>query len=60
LDIQGLHKSFARPSAVDLSLSVALGEFYALLGPNRAEKTTTLRMVAGLLKPDAEQSRSSE
>ncbi len=52
LDIRGLHKTFAQPAVIDLSLSVAPGEFYALLGPNGAGKTTTLRMVVGLLKPD--------
>src|SRR5205085_8864278 len=36
-----------------LDLSVRVGELYALLGPNGAGKTTALRMLAGLLKPDA-------
>jgi ABC-2 type transport system ATP-binding protein/sodium transport system ATP-binding protein len=40
--------------AVDgLSFSVAKGEVYGLLGPNRAGKTTTLRMIIGLLTPDS-------
>jgi len=38
--------------AVDqLSLAVGQGEVYGLLGPNRAGKTTTLRMILGLLQP---------
>jgi len=53
LDIQGLSKSFDRPVVKDLTLRVRAGEFYALLGPNGAGKTTILRMVAGLLQPEA-------
>ena len=36
----------------DLSLDVASGEFIVLLGPSGAGKTTTLRLVAGLERPD--------
>jgi len=53
LDISGLSKSFDRPVVSALELQVRGGEFYALLGPNGAGKTTILRMVAGLLQPDA-------
>jgi ABC-2 type transport system ATP-binding protein len=53
LDISGLKKSFDRPVVNDLQLQVRQGEFYALLGPNGAGKTTILRMVAGLLQPEA-------
>jgi ABC-2 type transport system ATP-binding protein len=53
LDIAGLTKSFDRPVVKDLRLRVRAGEFYALLGPNGAGKTTILRMVAGLLQPEA-------
>jgi ABC-2 type transport system ATP-binding protein len=53
LDISGLSKSFDRPVVSGLELKVRAGEFYALLGPNGAGKTTILRMVAGLLQPDA-------
>jgi len=53
LEISGLFKSFERPAVAGFDLSVRRGEFYALLGPNGAGKTTVLRMVAGLLKPDA-------
>src|SRR6516165_1830062 len=53
LEIAGLHKSFDRPAVNGFDLAVRAGEFYALLGPNGAGKTTILRMVAGLLRPDA-------
>lgn len=53
LAIANLDKSFDRPVVHGLDLTVDAGEFYALLGPNGAGKTTILRMVAGLLAPDA-------
>lgn len=53
LAITNLAKSFDRPVVKNLGLTVRAGEFYALLGPNGAGKTTILRMVAGLLQPDA-------
>lgn len=54
LDIQNLSKHFGRTKALsDVSLSVKDGEFLVLLGPTGAGKTTTLRCVAGLEKPDA-------
>jgi ABC-2 type transport system ATP-binding protein len=53
LEIKGLSKRFDRPAVDGLDLAVKAGEFYALLGPNGAGKTTILRMVAGLLQPDA-------
>ena len=53
LEIDGLEKRFDRPVVADMALRVRAGEFYALLGPNGAGKTTILRVVAGLLKPDA-------
>lgn len=53
LSITGLSKRFDRPVVNDLDLTIRAGEFYALLGPNGAGKTTILRMVAGLLQPDA-------
>src|SRR5215469_5765117 len=53
LEIAGLHKRFDRPAVNGFDLTVRTGEFYALLGPNGAGKTTILRMVAGLLRPDA-------
>ncbi len=53
LQLSGLTKSFDRPVVNGVDLTINEGEFYALLGPNGAGKTTILRMVAGLLKPDA-------
>ena len=53
LRIEGLTKSFDRPAVRGLDLTLRAGEFYALLGPNGAGKTTSLRMTAGLLRPDA-------
>src|SRR5215510_13838592 len=47
-------KSYGAVAAVrDLSLSIADGEFLVLLGPTGAGKTTTLRLIAGLERPDA-------
>src|ERR1700743_1295096 len=53
LEVRGLTKCFDRPAVDALDLTGRCGEFYALLGPNGAGKTPTLRMVAGLLQPDA-------
>jgi ABC-2 type transport system ATP-binding protein len=53
LVVRGLTKSFGRKIIQDLDLTIAPGEFYALLGANGAGKTTTLRMIAGLMRPDA-------
>ena len=52
--IEGLSKTFDREvMAVDnLSLEVADGEFTVFLGPSGCGKTTTMRMIAGLEKPD--------
>jgi ABC-2 type transport system ATP-binding protein len=53
LALRGLSKRFDRPAVDALDLTVHGGEFYALVGPIGAGKTTTLRMVVGLLRPDA-------
>ncbi|QNM96139.1 ABC transporter ATP-binding protein [Chitinimonas koreensis] len=53
LALLNLRKTFGDRAAVDdLSLTIAAGRFYALLGHNGAGKTTTLRMIAGLTRPD--------
>jgi multiple sugar transport system ATP-binding protein len=51
--LSGVTKRFRDVLAVDdLSLSIGNGEFFVLLGPSGAGKTTTLRLVAGLEHPD--------
>ena len=53
LTVQGLTKRFQANTAVDrLELSLSPGEIYGLVGPDGAGKTTTLRLLAGLLVPD--------
>ncbi|HKZ55836.1 MAG TPA: ABC transporter ATP-binding protein [Anaerolineales bacterium] len=53
-----LRRSFAGKAAVDgLTLSVAAGEIYALVGPDGAGKTTTMRLLTGVLRCDAGQVR---
>lgn len=50
--LENISKKFGSHVAVeDLDLDVADGEFFVLLGPTGAGKTTTLRMIAGLEKP---------
>jgi ABC-2 type transport system ATP-binding protein len=51
---EGLAKSFPGVRAVDaLSFDVRAGEIFGLVGPDGAGKTTTLRMLAGIMAPDA-------
>jgi multiple sugar transport system ATP-binding protein len=50
----GVTKRFGEVAAIDeLTLKVGDGEFFVLLGPTGAGKTTTLRLIAGLEVPDA-------
>ena len=52
LVLSGLGKSFGKTPAVrDVNLSIAQGEFVSLLGPSGCGKTTTLRMIAGFMRP---------
>src|SRR5215831_8613610 len=53
IDVQGLSKSFDGRTVVDnLSMQVKRGSIYGFLGPNGSGKTTTIRMLCGLLTPD--------
>ena len=53
LSLRNLSRSYGSTRAVDdVSLDVDQGEFFGLLGPSGCGKTTTLRMIAGLEKPD--------
>ncbi|ADB29914.1 ABC transporter related protein [Kribbella flavida DSM 17836] len=50
----GLHKRYGKRTAVeDVSLEVGRGEIVGLLGPNGAGKTTVIKMLLGLVRPDA-------
>ena len=52
--LTGLSRRFGDVSAVsDLSFEVSRGELFGLVGPDGAGKTTTLRMLAGVLRPSA-------
>lgn len=52
IHLEGLRKTFGSVVAVDdLTLTIADGEFFALLGPSGCGKTTTLRLIAGLERP---------
>lgn len=54
IELLNLVKRFGDLVAVnDVSLVVPRGEFFALLGPNAAGKTTTIRMLTGLIRPSA-------
>ncbi|GAM97659.1 ATP-binding component of a transport system [alpha proteobacterium U9-1i] len=54
IDVAGLTKSFGGRKVVDnFDLKVPRGAIYGFLGPNGSGKTTTIRMVCGLLKPES-------
>src|SRR5690242_388287 len=52
--VEALTKRFAGTSAVDaLDFSVAKGEIFGIVGADGAGKTTTMRMLAGVMQPDS-------
>jgi ABC-2 type transport system ATP-binding protein len=54
IDVRGLNKHFGDKHVVrDLSLTVARGEILGFLGPNGSGKTTSIRLLCGLLTPDS-------
>ena len=53
IDVEGLTKRFGDKTVVDhFSMQVRRGQIYGFLGPNGSGKTTTIRMLCGLLTPD--------
>jgi ABC-2 type transport system ATP-binding protein len=54
IDVRGLNKRFGTRHVVrDLALTVRTGEIFGFLGPNGSGKTTSIRMLCGLLTPDS-------
>ncbi|MBT2291849.1 ABC transporter ATP-binding protein [Paenibacillus albidus] len=53
LKVENLQKSFGKKKIIDnISFTVEKGDVFGFLGPNGSGKTTTIRMMLGLLKPD--------
>ncbi len=58
IEVEGLTKTFGEKKVVDnLTLNVARGHIQGFLGPNGSGKTTTIRMLCGLLTPDSGEGR---
>jgi len=58
IELEGLTKDFGSLRAVNgISLQIPRGEFFAVLGPNAAGKTTTIKMMVGLIRPTAGRAR---
>jgi ABC-2 type transport system ATP-binding protein len=54
IDVRGINKHFGDKHVVrDLALQVKQGEIFGFLGPNGSGKTTSIRMICGLLTPDS-------
>lgn len=54
IDIEGVSKRYGSKTAVDaLTFEVRRGEIFSMLGPNGSGKTTTIRMVLDIIKPDS-------
>ena len=59
IDVRGLTKRYAGKTVVDgLDMTVRRGEIFGFLGPNGSGKTTSIRMLCGLLTPDAGSGRT--
>ena len=59
IDVEGLTKRYGERTVVDnLSMHVQRGEIYGFLGPNGSGKTTSIRMMCGLLTPDGGSGRT--
>jgi len=58
IQLEHLVKKFGDLTAVnDVSLTIGRGEFFAMLGPNAAGKTTTIKLLTGLIKPNSGRAR---
>jgi ABC-2 type transport system ATP-binding protein len=58
IELEQLVKKFGDLTAVDhVSLKIPRGEFFAVLGPNAAGKTTMIKLLAGLMKPNSGSAR---
>lgn len=54
IDVENLNKKFGKNHVVkDFSLEVKKGDIYGFLGPNGSGKTTSIRMMCGLITPDS-------
>ncbi|OGT59569.1 MAG: multidrug ABC transporter ATP-binding protein [Gammaproteobacteria bacterium RIFCSPHIGHO2_12_FULL_45_12] len=54
IEVAHLSKSFhGKPAVTDVSLKVRRGDIFGFLGPNGSGKTTTIRMLCGLMTPDS-------
>ena len=54
IDVTALNKSYGDKHVVrDFSLKVQRGEIFGFLGPNGSGKTTSIRLICGLLKADS-------
>ena len=58
IELENLVKHFGEVHAVDgITLTVPSGEFFCVLGPNAAGKTTTIKMMVGLIRPTSGHAR---
>src|ERR1700761_8766622 len=58
IELLKLHKKFGELIAVnDINLTVPRGQFFVVLGPNAAGKTTTIKILTGLIKPTSGSAR---